>query len=45
MATDAVQINVPQLESVEQLAREAESLKNKLLEEKAKLNDVDCKYL
>ncbi len=44
MATDAVRIDVPQPESVEQLAREAEQLKNKLAEEKAKLNDVDCKY-
>ncbi len=43
MATDAVRIDVPQPESVEQLAREAELLKNKLTEEKAKLNDVDCK--
>ena len=44
MATDAVRIDVPQPESVEQLAREAELLKNKLTEEKAKLNDVDCKF-
>ena len=44
MATDAVRIDVPQPESIEQLAREAELLKNKLTEEKAKLNDVDCKF-
>ena len=43
MATDAVRIDVPQPESVEQLAREADLLKNKLAEERAKLNDVDCK--
>ena len=42
MATEALRAENP--ESIEALSREAESLKNRLAEEKAKLNDVDCKW-
>ena len=43
MATEALRAENP--ESIEALSREAESLKTRLAEEKAKLNDVDCKSL
>lgn len=41
MATETTKTE--NLESVESLTREAEALKVKLVEEKAKLNDVDSK--
>ena len=45
MATEpGLRVESPQ-ESFEALSREAESLKTKLEEEKAKLNDVDCMYI
>ena len=44
MATEALRVDNQQ-DSIEALAREAESLKQKLIEEKAKLNDTDCKYI
>lgn len=43
MATEALRVDSQQ-ESYEALSREAETLKQKLIEERAKLNDVDCKY-
>ena len=43
MATEALRVDSQQ-DSIEALSREAESLKMKLIEEKAKLNDTDCKY-
>ena len=42
MATDAMRVDNQQ-DSLDQLSREADSLKAKLADEKAKLNDVDCK--
>lgn len=42
MATEGLRVENP--ESVEALTREAEALKAKLAEEKAKLNDVDSKF-
>lgn len=50
MASESTIMNMGQIlraenpESVEALTREAETLKAKLEEEKAKLNDVDSKY-
>lgn len=43
MATEALRVDNQQ-DSIDALAREAESLKKKLAEEKAKLCDVDRKY-
>jgi len=43
MATEALRPD-PVQDSVEALSREAEQLKSKLEDERAKLNDVDCKY-
>ena len=49
MATESTPVSIGQIlraenpESVEALTREAETLKAKLEEEKAKLNDVDSK--
>ena len=42
MATEALRAENP--DSIEALSREAETLKARLVEEKAKLNDVDCKF-
>ena len=42
MATEALRPD-PVQDSVEALSREAEQLKSKLEDERAKLNDVDCK--
>ena len=42
MATEALRPEAPS-DSIEGLSREAEQLKSKLDEERAKLNDVDCK--
>ena len=42
MATEALRPD-PIKDSVEALSREAEQLKSKLDDERAKLNDVDCK--
>ena len=43
MATEALRPDAPQ-DSIDSLSREAEELKSKLDEERAKLNDVDSKY-
>jgi guanine nucleotide-binding protein subunit beta-5 len=43
MATEALRPD-PIQDSVEALSREAEQLKSKLDDERAKLNDVDCEY-
>ena len=43
MATEALRAENP--DSIEALSREAEALKARLAEEKAKLNDVDCKLI
>ena len=42
MATEALKPD-DQQSSLEALSREAEELKSKLEEERARLNDVDCK--
>ena len=44
MATEALKPD-DQQNSLEALSREAEELKTKLEEERARLNDVDCKYI
>ena len=44
MASEGLRVVENQQESVESLTREVEMLKNRLEEERAKLNDVDCKY-
>lgn len=41
MASEGLRVENP--DSIEALSREAEALKARLAEEKAKLNDVDCK--
>ncbi len=43
MATEALRVDSQQ-DSVDALSREAETLKQRLTDEKAKLNDTDCKY-
>ena len=43
MASEALRAENP--DSIEALSREAEALKARLAEEKAKLNDVDCEFI
>ena len=43
MATEVLKLDDQQQTSLESLSREAEELKTKLEEERARLNDVDCK--
>lgn len=42
MATEALRVENP--ESIEVLSREADSLKSKLEDDKAKLNDIDSRW-